>query len=341
VLKEYSMIKSIFGDEPSTIMTAVIAFIVVMGLIILTGWLVRRFGGARFGGTRGRQPRLAVIDAAAVDGRRKLIIIRRDNVEHLLMIGGPSDVVVETNIMRAPAAQREATPARVDTLPRAVPLPEPAAWAAQAEPAIAARAEPPRLVEEQKPAPLPPPVAAPVPPPIPVPLSLRPEPQLRPQPSADPLIGLAAELSRTKSDMPRAPEPPRLPLTASFGTEAAPAPAAAVAPPVQVPPPVPPVSMMPAAPPVAAPIPPISPSPVPNDAHLAEMAQRLETALRRPLAPLQNTRSEPKRAEPKPPGLGNGPTNGAQPGNGAPARSIYEDLEQEMASLLGRQPGKS
>ena len=89
----------------------------------------------------------------------------------------------------------------------------------------------------------------------------------------------------------------------------------------------------------------VTSSPIPNDAHLAEMAQRLETALRRPLAPLQSSR-EPKRAESKAsasyaPGHGNGPTNGMQSGNGAPARSIYEDLEQEMASLLGRQPGKS
>src|SRR6185437_3103974 len=48
-----------------------------------------------------QQPRLAVIDAANVDGRRRLVLIRRDNIEHLLMIGGPSDVVVEPNIVRA------------------------------------------------------------------------------------------------------------------------------------------------------------------------------------------------------------------------------------------------
>ena len=46
-------------------------------------------------------PRLAVIDAAAVDGRRRLVLVRRDNVEHLLMIGGPTDIVVEPNIVRA------------------------------------------------------------------------------------------------------------------------------------------------------------------------------------------------------------------------------------------------
>src|SRR5476649_482836 len=77
-----------------------IAFAVVLALIGLTAWLVRRFGANRLGGAGrgGRQPRLAVIDAATVDGRRRLVLIRRDNIEHLLMIGGPTDLVVEPNI---------------------------------------------------------------------------------------------------------------------------------------------------------------------------------------------------------------------------------------------------
>src|SRR4051812_10713311 len=82
-------------------------FIVLIFVLVMIGiiaWVVRRFGADRFGGSaaRGRQPRLAVVDAAPIgDGRRKLMIIRRDNVEHLLMIGGPTDVVVEQNIVRA------------------------------------------------------------------------------------------------------------------------------------------------------------------------------------------------------------------------------------------------
>src|SRR5919197_558697 len=81
----------------------ILAFVVVLALIAFATWAVRRFGGARLGTTaaRGRQPRLAVIDAASVDGRRRLVLIRRDNVEHLLMIGGPTDVVIEPNILRA------------------------------------------------------------------------------------------------------------------------------------------------------------------------------------------------------------------------------------------------
>src|SRR5260370_25991316 len=93
----------------------VVAFVLVLGLIGAGALLWRRFFGA--GplsplGPRGRQPRLAVIDAAAVDARRRLILIKRDNVEHLLMIGGPTDIVVESNIGRAGpiAATRDPPP---------------------------------------------------------------------------------------------------------------------------------------------------------------------------------------------------------------------------------------
>src|SRR6185295_11364390 len=44
------------------------------------------------------EPRLGVSEQANVDGRRKLLLIRRDDVEHLIMTGGPVDVVIETNI---------------------------------------------------------------------------------------------------------------------------------------------------------------------------------------------------------------------------------------------------
>src|SRR5215467_15333794 len=108
----------------------VVILILIIVMIGVVFWLFRWYSGQRLGGAgaRGRQPRLAVIEGAAVDGRRRLVLIRRDNVEHLLIIGGPADVVVEQNIVRAAAALREGAPARqqaaADTLPRAVPLGE-------------------------------------------------------------------------------------------------------------------------------------------------------------------------------------------------------------------------
>src|SRR5271169_5982557 len=108
---EGRMFGSLFGAEMPLAVRFFLAFLIVLGLIGATAWAVRRFGAGRLGaGTRGRQPRLAVIDYASVDGRRRLILVRRDNVEHLLMIGGPTDVVVEPNIVRAVAAASREVP---------------------------------------------------------------------------------------------------------------------------------------------------------------------------------------------------------------------------------------
>ena len=54
----------------------------LLALIALVFWLVRRFAGSRIGAqpNRGRMPRLAVIDAAAVDGRRRLVLIQSSSL---------------------------------------------------------------------------------------------------------------------------------------------------------------------------------------------------------------------------------------------------------------------
>jgi flagellar protein FliO/FliZ len=119
---------ALFGEGQSGL-KVVFFVIVVLGLLALAFWLLRRFGGARLAtaATRGRQLRLAVIDQATVDRRRRLVLIRRDDVEHLLIIGGPRDVVVEQNIVRAATALRETGPAHPPAMPRGGPLrPEPA-----------------------------------------------------------------------------------------------------------------------------------------------------------------------------------------------------------------------
>jgi flagellar protein FliO/FliZ len=62
------------------------------------------------------EPRLEVMEQASVDSRRKLVLIRRDDVEHLIMTGGPVDVVIETGIAspRREAMEAEARPERVE-----------------------------------------------------------------------------------------------------------------------------------------------------------------------------------------------------------------------------------
>ncbi|MFZ9502304.1 MAG: hypothetical protein ACO27F_12110, partial [Beijerinckiaceae bacterium] len=65
--------------------------------------LYRLLFGQRLRGKAGRarQPRLGVVDAYDLDRNRQLVIVRRDNVEHLVMIGGPNDLLIEQTIVRA------------------------------------------------------------------------------------------------------------------------------------------------------------------------------------------------------------------------------------------------
>ncbi len=78
-----------------------IAALLVVGGLLVRGYLTT---GSPTGGLTGAffgpkpEKRLDVVDQANVDGRRRLILIRRDDVEHLIMTGGPVDVVIETNI---------------------------------------------------------------------------------------------------------------------------------------------------------------------------------------------------------------------------------------------------
>lgn len=78
-----------------------IAALIVVGGLLLRGYLATgSVTGSITNTFFGPRPvkRLEVTDHASVDGRRRLVLVRRDNVEHLIMIGGPVDVVVETGI---------------------------------------------------------------------------------------------------------------------------------------------------------------------------------------------------------------------------------------------------
>lgn len=119
----------------SQLLTIILIFFAVLALVGLAFWLTR-FNRNRLGAgaNRGRMPRLAIIDAMSIDTRRKLVLVRRDNVEHLLMIGGPGDLVIEPNIVRA-MPQRDQMPARgpvgADLPPRVAPLPDAPNWSDQ------------------------------------------------------------------------------------------------------------------------------------------------------------------------------------------------------------------
>ena len=99
------MLEPIFGESGAVVAQFFIAVIALLILVGIVYWVFRRFGGVRFVGIgRRRIPRLAIIDALPVDSRHKLVLIRRDNVEHLVLIGGSANLIVEPSIIRSAQA---------------------------------------------------------------------------------------------------------------------------------------------------------------------------------------------------------------------------------------------
>ncbi len=84
------------------VLTYLFYFALLALLAVAAVWVVRSYlnGESPTAAIFGARPerRLAVVEHASVDGRRRLILIRRDGVEHLIMTGGPVDVVIETGI---------------------------------------------------------------------------------------------------------------------------------------------------------------------------------------------------------------------------------------------------
>ncbi len=91
----------------------VIALLVVLGLIAALAYLVRRFGPRGLTALAGpRSRRLSVIEVAPLDARRRLVLVRRDNVEHLLLLGAAGDLVVEAGHVLAAEPVGAATEAK-------------------------------------------------------------------------------------------------------------------------------------------------------------------------------------------------------------------------------------
>lgn len=353
-----------------------LSLLLLIVVVALAVWLVRTLrptlnlsGGS---GRGGRPQRLAITDAFTLDrDGRKLVIVRRDNVEHLLLIGGPNDVLVESSIVRGERSTRDRSGrggADSDLLAAENALTDaPAPPVAPQAPMVA----PP-------PAPIAPPVFRPAPPPVAKPVQ---QPAAAPRLDDDFERALSAmqnaQRQQAATSPPPAPPRPPQPAPASFtpppappvATPAQPAPA-----PAPLPPPLPPVMAEPV--PMPPPPPPL-PEPPARSQPVSEMARRLNEVLQKPLSgtlrppfnkpipPVPGTMNSapkppappappalPVEAEmplpppppPAPPLVPQAPAPAAPaPAAGKPGSDHEMDLlEEEMARLLGRpsQPKK-
>ena len=86
--------------DASTYLRFILSLVAVLGMIFAAMWALRRWGSGFLNARPvGRSRRLALVESLPLDARHKLVLVRRDDREHLLLLGSDSDVVVESNCM--------------------------------------------------------------------------------------------------------------------------------------------------------------------------------------------------------------------------------------------------
>lgn len=202
------------ADSPDWLKYLILALLALIVLLIVL-WVVRKLSGGTFiSGNRHAQPRLSVQDATPVDSHRRLVLVRRDDVEHLLLIGGVTDIVVEHNI-RAGGASAHATPARESMERPRQTAPEPVPTARHVQPVVA-----PRPVMPAPPRPAAPPITTRAIEPEQV--ATRFEPVLEPMPAIAPVVRPQEPRFAMPERTQRAD--PQLPSSGAAQTHIAPAP---------------------------------------------------------------------------------------------------------------------
>jgi flagellar protein FliO/FliZ len=314
------------------------ALIAVLFLILV----VRRLFGSSFnmngaGDRRNRPPRLGVTDFFNLDRQgRRLVIVRRDNVEHLVLIGGPNDLLIEQNIIRGLRPE----------LPIVETTTRPTVSSKITDDEGSVRTEQEQRVKNSMP-------ESQTAPKLNIPKLNIPNLDLRTSTSAaTPSVQkpVAATIEPIKIELPKPNLTPSIPKATALPEK-----------PVESKLPTP-VVQAPTVKELETPIAP--PAKKPLSTAFGDAAKRLEEALRRPIdasppkpadlkieapkpvpapaistpKPVETKKLEPAPAvEQKPDAATNTPAQAPEP---LTSGNLVLDLEQEMARLLGRTPGK-
>ncbi len=106
----------------ATFLNFFMALAVVLGLIGILAWAGRRFGnnmpmlGSVLGRRKNVTRRIGVVETIAIDGKHRLVLIKRDQIEHLVLLDPTGAVVVETNIVKGAPGEK---PERTERRPKA------------------------------------------------------------------------------------------------------------------------------------------------------------------------------------------------------------------------------
>ena len=77
----------------------IFALIFVITLMLGLAWLVKKSGLNNVGSlSKNNSKRLSIVEVLPIDTRRRLMLIRRDDKEHLIILSPTREIVIETGI---------------------------------------------------------------------------------------------------------------------------------------------------------------------------------------------------------------------------------------------------
>ncbi|ARJ64799.1 hypothetical protein WV31_03465 [Magnetospirillum sp. ME-1] len=86
----------------------ILSLVAVLGLIFAVVWVVRQRLPGVMPGRNAAGRRLGIVESLTLDVKHRLVLVRRDDREHLLVLGGAQPVVVEADCPRAAFALSKA-----------------------------------------------------------------------------------------------------------------------------------------------------------------------------------------------------------------------------------------
>jgi len=90
--------------EFDTYLRFILVLIFVLGLVFALGWVLKR-SGISGSAVAGKGKRLGIVETAFLGPKHRLILIRRDDIEHLVLVGPNTNTLVESGITGAVKAR--------------------------------------------------------------------------------------------------------------------------------------------------------------------------------------------------------------------------------------------
>ena len=100
-------------DDPTQYLRFAAALVFVLALIGAAAYALRAFGLVSLVGRRPTDRRLSIVESLLIDARRRLVIVRRDDKEHLILISPTGETLVEGGFDVKPVAEPQTAGANV------------------------------------------------------------------------------------------------------------------------------------------------------------------------------------------------------------------------------------